>query len=171
MTEEHDIILIFRDEIKRRLIDESFPRIKQCLEVLTDEEIWHRPNDHTVSIGNLVLHLNGNVRQWVLSTIGLQQDTRKRQMEFDETGPVDRQIILADLDGTLDEVNMILGNLDREALTKTYNVQGFKENGIGILVHVTEHFSYHVGQITYATKSLKNMDMGYYKGQDLDVTS
>ena len=166
-----DITRLFAAEIQRRLIDESLPRIKKCLDKLSNEEVWRRPNSNTVSIGNLILHLNGNVRQWVLSTLGGKEDDRVRQSEFDEEGPVDRVIMIQNLEETLAAVQTILDNLTSEQLTATYLVQGFEENGISILVHVTEHFSYHVGQITYSTKSMKDTDMGYYEGQDLDVTS
>ena len=79
--------------------------------------------------------------------------------------------MIADLEETLASVREILHRLTPEDLEKDYEVQGFRESGISILIHVTEHFSYHVGQITYSTKSMKNMDMGYYAGQDLDKTS
>ena len=158
-------------ETDRRLLSESLPRIRKCLAQLSEEEIWHRPNAQTPSIGNLVLHLNGNVRQWVLSTLGGQKDTRQRQLEFDEMGPLPTSKILSDLESTLEQMRVILQHLSTDDLTRNYNVQGFTETGVSILMHVTEHFSYHVGQITYSTKSMKDIDMGYYDGQDLDTTS
>ena len=170
-TMDDRITELFAVEVRRRLVEESLPRIKKCLTRLSDEEIWRRPNDNTVSIGNLILHLNGNVKQWVISTLGGKEDNRVRQGEFDETGPIDRDKMISDLEETLAEVNQILKNLTTDQLTGSYMVQGFEENGVSILTHVTEHFSYHVGQITYSTKSMKDTDMGYYDGQDLDVTS
>ena len=158
-------------ETDRRLLSESLPRIRKCLAQLSEEEIWRRPNAQTVSIGNLILHLNGNVKQWVLSTLGGQKDTRQRQIEFDEMGPLPTSKILSDLESTLEQVRVILQHLSTDDLTRNYNVQGFTETGVSILMHVTEHFSYHVGQITYSTKSMKDIDMGYYDGQDLDATS
>ena len=168
--EERLAQLLTRDT-ERRLLEESLPRIRKCLAQLSEEEIWYRPNSHTVSIGNLILHLNGNVKQWVLSTLGGQKDLRQRQLEFDEKGPLPTSGILADLESTLEQVRVILHQLTTDDLTREYYVQGFSETGVSILMHVTEHFSYHVGQITYSTKSIKDMDMGYYDGQDLDTTS
>lgn len=157
-------------QTKRRLIEESVPRIKKCLAQLSETEIWHRPNEQTVSIGNLVLHLCGNVRQWILTGIGQYEDARMRQQEFDETGPISTKKLLQDLDMLMVEVEAVLDNLDVEILLEAQTIQGFQESGLAIILHVVEHFSYHTGQITYAVKAAKNIDMGYYAGLDLDVT-
>ena len=69
-------------EVRRRLIEESAPRIEKCLNRLTDDQIWWRPNSESNSIGNLVLHLSGNVRQWIIAGVGGQPDTRTRNEEF-----------------------------------------------------------------------------------------
>ncbi len=156
-------------EVRRRLFDEGLPRLKKCLDQLTDEEIWQRPNANSNSMGNLVLHLTGNVRQWIIAGLDEQEDTRQRQAEFDEKGPMDRQQMLANLDAAMEEAKEVLNRLTPEKLLQQFNVQGFQETGIGILVHVVEHFSYHVGQMTYYVKALKDMDMGYYAGLDLET--
>lgn len=154
-------------EVRRRLFTECVPRLKTCVSLLTDDEIWYRPNAETVSIGNLVLHLCGNVRQWMLSGLGGQPDTRHRQSEFDEPGPIPSNELLQRLDGVMAEVAILLDHLTPRQLLDARRVQGFAETGVAILIHVTEHFSYHVGQITYAVKSRKGIDLGYYKGIDL----
>ena len=84
-------------EVKRRLLEESTPRIRKCLESLTDEQIWWRPNDESNSIGNLVLHLSGNVRQWIIAGVAGQVDVRKRQEEFDAKGSMPREELLRNL--------------------------------------------------------------------------
>lgn len=155
-------------EVKRRLFDESVPRLKKCLAQLTEEEIWHRPNTHSNSMGNLTLHLCGNVRQWMISALGKEVDTRQRQQEFDEQGPVPLDKMLADLDAVMQEVDQVLDNLTAEDFVNLHRVQGYMESGISILVHVVEHFSYHVGQMAYYVKAIKDMDLGYYAGKDLD---
>lgn len=157
-------------EVKLRLIEESVPRIKKCLDQLTDNEIWYRPNQETVSVGNLILHLCGNVRQWILSGLGNAIDSRERQAEFDTAGPLPKEKLLTDLDELMEQVSNLLDQLTVKDLTSIKKVQGFEFTGLGILIHVVEHFSYHVGQITYFVKSNKNIDLGYYKGVDLDVT-
>ncbi len=157
----------FRDalveETKRRLLEESFPRLRQCLSMLTDEEIWRRPNPHSNGVGNLVLHLCGNALQWIGSGLGGDADERKRQWEFDERGPLPREELLALIQKTEETVARVVDQVSPEDLLEMRRVQTFEENGLSILVHVVEHFSYHVGQISYFTKALKDVDLGYYR--------
>ena len=155
-------------DVKRRIIDESMPRIRKCLNELKEEEIWHRPNENTVSVGNLLLHLNGNVRQWILTGIGKQPDIRERDAEFHAEKTVSGSDLYSKLENTMADIVPVLDNIKSEDLVKSENIQGFKETIISMLIHVTEHFSYHVGQITYFVKTRKNIDTGYYKGQDLN---
>ncbi len=156
-------------EIKRRLFGESIPRLKKCLDKLSDEQIWYRPNNSSNSVGNLVLHLHGNVRQWVVAGLAKNPDVRERQKEFDEKGPVPRAQMIGDMDQLMLEVDQILNKVSTKDLLEVRDVQGFKESGLSILVHITEHFSYHVGQMTYIVKMLKDTDMGYYDGHNLDA--
>ena len=158
-------------ETQRRLVHEFPPRIHKSLGQLTEEEIWARPNAETVSAGNLVLHLLGNVRQNILSGLAGEPDHRRRQIEFDEQGPIPTAELLHRLDDLIAEVDRALDRIDPATLLTVRKVQGFEESGLSILVHVIEHFSYHVGQITYIAKSKKAVDLGYYAGVDLNVTS
>lgn len=156
-------------ESKHRLLDESLPRIKKCLELCDDTEIWHRANDQVVSIGNLVLHLCGNVRQWIICGLGGQPDRRNRDAEFSEQGPVPKAELERRLDETMAKAGRAIDGVDPASLLETRTVQGNEETGISILVHVVEHFSYHTGQISYITKLRKHVDLGYYAGQDLNA--
>lgn len=158
-------------EVKRRIITESVPRIKKCLAQLSEEEIWHRPNENVVSVGNLVLHLMGNLRQWVLSGLGGQPDHRQRDREFEQTEPVPTPNLVRQLDTLMREVEDVLDRLTPEDLITVRPVQAYEESGLAILMHVTEHFSYHTGQITYAVKTRKNVDLQYYGEQDLSRTA
>ncbi len=159
------------DEVKRRIIGESVPRIKQCLGQLSTDELWHRPNENVVSVGNLVLHLQGNLRQWVLSALGQQPDHRQRDREFDHTDPLPATELVQQLDALMIEVETVLDRLTPADLVATHRVQGYRETGVAILMHVTEHFSYHTGQITYFVKTRRNVDLQYYGGQDLNQTA
>ncbi|MFQ5751313.1 MAG: DinB family protein [bacterium] len=161
----------FIKECERRLFDESLPRLKKCLSLLTDEEIWFRPNSKTVSVGNLVLHLCGNVGQWIISTLSGVADTRERSEEFAESGPIPITVLLQRLDETMNQARSVMQNLDPTTLLDKTTVQGFEESGISILLHVVEHFSYHVGQIVYFVKSKKATDLAFYKGIDLNKTA
>lgn len=159
----------FIAEIKRRLFEENIPRLKKCVAALSDEQIWYRPNNSSNSVGNLVLHLEGNVRQWVVAGLAKNPDVRERQKEFAEKGPVPKEKMLEDMDRLMQEVDAILNKICSEDLLEIRNVQGYQESGLSILVHITEHFSYHVGQMTYIAKMLLDTDMGYYDGHDLDA--
>lgn len=156
-------------EVRRRLMDENVPRIKQCLAELTTEEIWYRPNENSNSVGNLVLHLCGNVRQWLLGGLGGYTDNRRRQQEFDERGPFPTSILLRHLDELMEETDKVLNKLTAEKILQPVDVQGFAETGVSILMHVVEHFSYHTGQITYYVKWRKNINTAYYSGINLDA--
>ena len=80
---------------------------------------------------------------------------------------MDRRQLLERLDSALVSAIDVIGGLSTKDLTRSWNVQGFQESGLAIVLHVVEHFSYHVGQITLHTKLLKDVDTGYYAGQDL----
>jgi len=157
------------EETKRRLFRDSLPRIHKCLAHLSEEEIWQRPNAEVVSVGNLILHLCGNVRQNIVAGLGGAPDRRARAQEFAETGPLPAAALLARLDELKAEVDSALDRLDPESLLEVRRVQGFEETAVSILVHVIEHFSYHVGQITYFVKTNKAVDLGYYAGVDLNA--
>lgn len=147
--------------------EESLPRIIKCLHLLSEEEIWRRPNESSNSVGNLVLHLSGNIRQWIVSALGGAPDIRRRSEEFEEKGPISREALIQLLEGNMAEVLEVVENLGAEDLLREYPVQIYREKGISILIHVVEHFSYHTGQISYITKAWKDMDLGYYAGQKL----
>lgn len=155
-------------EVHRRLFDESFVRVRSCLARLDESQIWQRPNAQSNSIGNLVLHLCGNARQWILAGLLGQPDLRQRAAEFAEKGPLPTVELLRILDTLEADVRAGLASLTAADLLQSYAVQTFEENGVAILIHVVEHFSYHVGQITYQTKALLNIDTGYYAGLDLE---
>ncbi|MEO0897258.1 MAG: DUF1572 family protein [Bacteroidota bacterium] len=153
---------LFIQEVKRRLFEESIPRCKKCLDLLTEEEIWFRPNESSNSVGNLILHLCGNARQWIVAGFGKAPDVRERGSEFEERGPLPTAVLIHLLDSLQTDLNEVLDALTAEDLLQTWPVQVFEENGIAILTHVVEHFSYHTGQITYFVKARKDLDTAYY---------
>jgi uncharacterized damage-inducible protein DinB len=156
------------EEFERRVMSESIPRIKKCLGLLNEEEVWHRPNENVVSVGNLILHLCGNARQWILSGVGGQEDHRNRDAEFEEQGPVPKEQLIQQMDQLAEEIRKVLLTLKPEDLLEKHPVQIYEETVLSILVHVIEHFSYHTGQITLHTKSLKNVATHYYGDVDLN---
>lgn len=165
MPQDHLPSLVTAEAIRR--LREGQERIHACVKRLDDRQLWHRPNANTVSVGNLVLHLAGNVGQWINATLGAAPDRRERQLEFD-TPTLDRRALLDRLDSALVRAVEVVGGLGALELERTWRVQGFQESGLAIVLHVVEHFSYHVGQITLHTKLLLDVDTGYYAGQDLE---
>ncbi|MBP7239047.1 MAG: DUF1572 family protein [Saprospiraceae bacterium] len=151
-------------EVLLRLYDESLPRILKCLGQLSEKQIWWRPNESSNSIGNLVLHLCGNVSQWIGSGLGGFPDTRTRQAEFDKREGINREELSQLLTSSMEQIKPVISNLPADELLNKRAVQTFEESGISILIHVTEHFSYHTGQIAYITKMLTDNPLGFYEG-------
>ena len=155
-------------EIEFRLIESGIHRVLICLDKLNDEQIQYRPNANSNSINNQILHLNGNVRQWLISIFHETIDMRKRDEEFDNTNQKSKKElkkILLDLENDIRSTFPIILEAD---LYEEKEVQCYTESLFSIIVHVIEHFSYHLGQITYITKMLLDIDTNYYGGDDLN---
>jgi uncharacterized damage-inducible protein DinB len=144
------------------LLEEYLPKIERCLERLTDEQIWWRPNEESNSIGNLVLHLCGNARQWIVSGVGGETDQRHRDAEFAQRELVPRDQLLSLLRTTLADVARVLRELDRATLLDRRTIQGSNVDLLAAIFHVTEHFSMHTGQIILLTKMLTATDLRFY---------
>ena len=140
---------------------ENLPRIINCLNMLPEKEIWWRPNSASNSVGNLVLHLSGNITQWIISGLGGAPDTRERDLEFAECGPIPRTKLAARIRRAVREACIVLDNLSEESLSQNYNIQGFRVTGMYAVSHVSEHFAYHTGQIIFVTKLKRGKDLGF----------
>lgn len=158
-----DLGQAFLDESRRYLAKEYAVKIRLCLEELSDEDLWWRPHEHANSIGNLLLHLAGNIRQWIVSGVGGAPDTRLRQAEFDKRGPLPRDEVLRRLDAALSDTDQVLRALDPAALTQDRQIQGRDTNVFRAIYHVVEHFGMHTGQIAYITKLRTGEDLGFYR--------
>jgi len=165
-----DLVKEFITQSTQR-IDESTARITQCIHELTEDEIWKRPNASSNSAGNILLHLAGNIGQYAVSSLGDKADTRERPLEFSATGGMTGTELLGRLTATVTEALSIIRRQDENGLLKVRSVQGFTLSGMGIIIHVTEHYSYHAGQIAFWTKILKNKDLGFYTGVDLNANN
>ena len=152
----------FIDQAVQHLSADFFPKIRSCLALLGDAEIWWRPNQHSNSIGNLMLHLNGNVRQWIVSGLGGGPDERRRDGEFTARSGMTRSELLEQLDETLQEAVATLHSLEPDSLERTYQIQAYEATVLQAIFHVVEHFSYHTGQILFITKQLQDVDLGFY---------
>lgn len=147
------------------------PRIEKCLGELSEVEVWQRPNDASNSVGNIVLHLCGNIRQYIISGLGQQPDTRTRSVEFTVTEGFTKAELMQKLNETLRVADLVIRAVDEESLLGERKVQGFTLRGLAIILHVVEHYSYHTGQIAFWTKQVRNQDLGFYAGINLDSTN
>jgi uncharacterized damage-inducible protein DinB len=145
------------------LSGEYLPKIERCLEELSEEAVWWRANPESNSIGNLLLHLAGNVRQWIVSGIGGAPDARVRQQEFDAQSGIARAELLARLRQTLLEVDDVLAAFDPSRVLEERRIQGYDVSVLEALFHVVEHFAMHTGQIILLTKMLKGADLKFYE--------
>lgn len=163
----NQIILEIKENSILRM-SESLQRIDTCINRLSEEQIWHKPNENSNSIANLVLHLSGNIHQYIVSSLGESEDIRDRDLEFNSHETYSKKELLDILNNTCRLSTQTIKNVDEDALLRFRMVQGFELSGIGIITHVVEHFSYHVGQIALISKIHLNKDLGFYA--DLDLT-
>jgi uncharacterized damage-inducible protein DinB len=138
-------------------------RIEACLAKLSGEQIWARGHETGNAVGNLALHLGGNVRQWIITTLGGEEDRRDRDSEFAARGGVTAAELTAGLRETVEKAVGVIQGLTAERLTGTYSVQGYSVSGVDVVYHVVEHFAQHTGQIVFATKMLVGEDLGFYR--------
>jgi uncharacterized damage-inducible protein DinB len=157
-----DVSLAFIQNARELITQEYLPKIERCVERLTDEQVWWRANPESNSIGNLLLHISGNARQWIVCGLGGAPDQRQRQTEFDERKLIPRGELLDKLRTTIEEVDQTLANFDGANLLTEYPIQGTKTTGLAAIFHVTEHISMHTGQIIMLTKMLANVDLVFY---------
>ena len=164
------ILQIVKDQFNLRVYEEGIERINKVLALLSEEEVWYRPNDAANSVGNLVLHLCGNVTQWIGSGVGGQVDQRVRDAEFDPSSQISKEELMKKLQDLRLITDRALSTIvSEDQLIDQIRVQGFEETVLSILIHVTEHFSYHVGQIAIIAKYQKGLDLGFYANMDLNV--
>jgi uncharacterized damage-inducible protein DinB len=144
-------------------LDQLCGRIESCLDRLTPEQIWTRGGENQNAIGNLVLHLSGNVRQWILHGVGGEPDHRIRDTEFSTREPISTATLKQRLRSTVDEAVVVLGPLSMQQLLERVSIQAYENvTKLRAIFHVVEHFSQHTGQIVFLTKWLTGEDLGFY---------
>jgi len=154
----------FLTESRRFLLEEFLPKIEAVVERLDDEQIWWRGREESNSIGNLILHLAGNLRQWIVCGIG-GRDERVRQQEFEEREKKPREELLAKLRGVVEESARVLDDLDAERLLEKRIIQGRDVTVLAAVYHVVEHFAMHAGQIIFVAKIFSG-DLAFYENAD-----
>jgi hypothetical protein len=148
---------------RQKLLGQYWPRLQKAVESLTDEQVWWRPNAASNSIGNLILHLNGNVTQWLVDSFNRDEDKRNRPAEFAAEGGITAAELIAKLGVTMARAAQVLDRLTVEELLAPYEIQGYHVHGLDAVYQVVEHFGLHYGQIAYITKNLTDRDLGFYK--------
>ncbi|MCA8949590.1 MAG: DUF664 domain-containing protein [Planctomycetes bacterium] len=151
-------------EFRRRLQREYVPRIRQCVALLASEGggIWRRPAPNCNSVGNLLLHLAGNTRQWIHASFGDLEDRRDRPAEFAADGGADGKALVEELERVVDRACDLVSALPAGEWLQPRVVQGYDETGLSIVLHVLEHFSGHAGQIYAWTKQVTGQDLRFY---------
>ena len=144
------------------LAKDYLPKIERSLALLNEEQIWWRSNPQSNSVGNLLLHLSGNVRQWIVVGLGGATDTRDRDAEFAQRNAIPRDELIGRLKQTLHEADETLAALDPARLLEKVRIQGLGVSVLEAILHVVEHFSMHAGQIFYITKLLTAHDLHFY---------
>jgi uncharacterized damage-inducible protein DinB len=152
---------LFLTSAQDTLAKQSLPLIVKSLQQLSEEEIWWRPNSASNSAGNLVLHLCGNVRQWIVSHLGGVEFKRERDREFSEQGPIPRNKLVTQLRRTVRDACRVLARLSDDSLAGKHTIQGLHVTGLDAVFHVVEHFGYHTGQIIYITKLKRAQDLRF----------
>src|SRR4051794_38626427 len=110
-------------------LDIALSRIKHCLDQLNDKQVCHRSQPGLNSIGSLILHLSGNLRQWIVAGVGGASDSRNRPAEFAEQGPIPNQELLRNLEAVVEETKGILAGVDARQLSEVQRIQGFDVTG------------------------------------------
>jgi hypothetical protein len=133
-------------------LDSALLRIKHCLGQLNDSQAWHRSQPGLNSIGNLVLHLYGNLRQWVVAGLGGAPDVRNRPAEFAEAGPVPKDELVRNLEAVVEEAKRILAGVDARQLKEGRRIQGFDVTGAAAIFDSVPHFRGHTQEIVHITR-------------------
>lgn len=161
--------IVYRLEENSRMVAIAIAKLQAfCGPESIDEYLWKRPNGSSNSIGNQLLHLCGNITQYMIASLGEQEDVRNRDAEFEAKEGFSSQELLEQLDTTVTQAIQTINTASEEQLLRKRNVQGFTFSGMGCALHAMEHYSYHTGQIAFWTKQLVNTSLGFYDGTDLN---
>jgi uncharacterized damage-inducible protein DinB len=158
-----DLAAAFVAQSRRYLASEYPTKIQRCLDVLPEDAIWRRDDDSSNSIGNLLLHLSGNIRQWIVSGVGGAPDARVRRAEFDSREGDDGTALMERLLATVRDADAVLASLDAVRLAELRTIQGRDVTVLDAVYHVVEHFSMHTGQIILLAKRFAPGRLEFYE--------
>jgi uncharacterized damage-inducible protein DinB len=152
---------LFLDASVRRL-RQMTERLQACLDRLTEDQIWMRGAETQNAVGNLILHLCGNLRQWIIAGVGQTTFERDRDAEFAARGGVSSRELLERLNRTVEDAAGVILRVSPERLAEHVRIQAYDVTVLEAIYHVIEHFAQHYGQITFATKLFTEQDLGFY---------
>jgi len=133
---------------------EAQKKIQHCLNQLTDDQIWWRPDETQNSIGNLILHLCGNLRQWIISGLGGATDQRNRPREFAQRDPIAKADLLGQLEAVVSESINVLSTFPAAQWLRVRRIQGFEVTGLAAAFNTVPHFRGHTQEIIFRTRLL-----------------
>lgn len=157
-------------EFKRHSVfrlKEGLRMVVQAMDFIDENQLWQLPTQSGMSLENQILHSCGNMRQYIISSLGNQIDLRKRDLEFKTKSKFKKNELIMQLEETINTSIQIINKTSEKEYLKIRKVQAFSFSGVGVVLHAVEHFSYHVGQIAFWVKLLTQKDLGFYKGIDL----
>ena len=157
------IAKLFTDHSRHLLTADYLPKIEACLHRITEEDVWWRPNEASNSIGNLILHLCGNVTMWIIGGVGGRTFERDRQQEFDERRHIPKAKLLDKLRRIVEDADDVIEALDDKTLLSRRNIQNYDVTVLEAVYHVVEHFSMHTGQIILLSKARVAEDLNLWR--------
>lgn len=134
-------------------LNDALSRALHCVGQLSDAQLWWRPTAEQNSIANLMLHLSGNARQWIVSGVGGEPDRRDRPAEFSACESVSREELTAGLCETVRAASAVISAQTADELVTTRRIQGFETNVLAAILHVVTHFQGHVQEIVSLTRT------------------
>jgi len=151
-------------------LNEFMSQISRCAALLTLEQAWHRPNERSNAVGNLLLHLRGNLSQWIVDGLEGCSAVRDRPAEFAQRTPLPVEPMVEALGNTVRLACERISRLGDAEFSNELTIQGYRTTVVAAVFHVVEHFAFHTGQIIWATKALRDVDLSLYdsRGKRLD---
>jgi uncharacterized damage-inducible protein DinB len=153
LTSRDDVGQVFLEKSCALLSSDYLVKIQRCLERIEEKDVWWRPNEASNSIGNLMLHLSGNVTMWIIGGVGRRPFERNRQMEFDERRAIAAADLLGQLRAVVSEAEDVIRAVTSDELLSRRHIQGYDVTVLEAIYHVVEHFGMHTGQIILLSKA------------------
>jgi uncharacterized damage-inducible protein DinB len=156
--------------VARHELRQSLGKIEKALSRVSSEQVWQRTHEQENAIGNLLLHLAGNLRQWIISGLGGAEDRRDRPSEFAQRARLETDDLLDRLRATVEEAESVLAALEPESLLAKRTIQVYEVSGAEAVLHVITHFAEHTGQIVWAVKRATGEGLGFFAHLDAPQT-